>query len=488
MLQNSSSLDSNRSRLFFVCTMVIAALMVFSPLLYGGSRPLPQMVIELAALALLALSLLCTSVTYSLPRSLLFLAFATLVLPLLQLIPVPDSLWVALSGRAFYADALARALPGQTIEEFRQISLNSAATELGFYALLPALALVLVMGKLPTRYVLFCVYAFLFIAFVQASLALVQSATGVPGSGTYPNRNHLAGMLVMALPLALGLISSRIGKSPTQAGRSRSSGGLKGIVARISNVPNMNAVMLLAMCSVLISLGIIFSRSRTGIAMMMLGLFLSAVLFGRLMGEKKSIQVSGLIVIVVATLAIEIGLAPVVSRFGLDSAADDARWSIFAHAYEGLKNFFPLGSGIGSFPEVFRRFQPESVSGFVNHAHNGYLEYVFEGGIFALGIIIVFAVVYLVRWAVLLRMERGDALYYVQIGAGVSVLLLGLHEIFDFNMHIPANNLYFAFVVAIFFYQPKVETQPKVKRIKPSEIDTPRLQLSVLESKSNPFS
>jgi len=463
-------------------------MLMFSPLIWGGNRPLPQMVIELAALALFVLLLFNASTPSSLPRPLLVLAFAALALPLLHLIPVPISLWEALSGRAFYADALGKVLPEQSVEVFRQISLFPAATELGFYALLPALALLLTIGGLPIQYVLYCVYAFLLIAFVQASLALVQSATGVSGAGTYANRNHLAGMLAMALPIALGLMSSRIGKLRTYISRSPSSNGLRWIVARVSSMPGMNSVMLLAMCSILISLGIIFSRSRTGIAMMMLGIFLSALLFGRLMGERKSIQLSGLIVIVVTTLAIEIGLAPVVSRFGMDSTADDARWSIFAQVYEGIKSFFPLGSGIGSFPELFRRFQPESISGFVNHAHNGYLEYVFEGGVFALGIIVIFLVIYLARWIVIMREEREDTFHYVQIGAGISVLLLGVHEVLDFNMHIPANNLYFAFVVAIFFYLPKVENQPKKKRIKPCDNDTPMLQLRVLETKTNPFS
>jgi len=490
MWQKSFSLDSSESRFFYVCTAIVIAMLVFSPLVFGGNRPFPQMVLELTALALFALLLFCVSTLSSLPRSLLVLAFAALVLPLLQLMPVPAALWEALPGREFYAEALNKVLLGESVEGFRQISFMPTATELGFYALLPALAIMLTIGRLPTRYVLYCVYAFLLIAFAQAALALVQSATGAPGAGTYANRNHLAGMLVMAMPLALGLLSSKIGKSRPHAGRERTSAGIRGMVARISNVPGMNVVMLLLMTSVLFALGIIFSRSRTGIAVMMLGLFLSALLFGRLMGERKSIQISGVILIVVTTLAVEIGLAPVVSRFGLDSAVDDARWSIFAQAYEGLTTFFPLGSGIGSFPDLFRRFQPETVSGFVNHAHNGYLEYIFEGGIFALVIIASFVLIYILRWIVILRDEREGEFYYVQIGAGVSVLMLGLHELLDFNLHIPANNLYFAFIVAIFFYMPKMTAviTSGVERVKPREMNAPKLQISVLESKNNPFS
>lgn len=481
------SLDSNESRLFFICTAFVAAMLIFVPLLYGGNRPLPQLVVELAALGMFSLLLLCTQLPSNLPRSLLVLALAVLVLPLFQLIPVPTWLWEALPGRDFYAEALNEVLPEQSVDGFRQITLTPLATELGLYALFPAFAIILVISRLPSRYVLYCVYVFLFMAFIQAALTLIQSSTGISGVGTYANRNHLSGMLVIALPIVFGLISSRIGKSNKHSHRLRSPGFFRRSIEGISNIRGMNTIMLLGMCAILISLGVIFSRSRTGIAVMMLGFFLAALFFGRLMGKAKSIQVSGVILVAVATLAIEVGLAPVIARFSVESTVEDARWLIFSHVYEGLKVFFPLGSGIGGFPEVFRRFQPEAISGFVNHAHNGYLEYIFEGGVFSLGIIFGFFVMYIARWFALLKQDREDIFYYVQVGAGISVLLLGVHEFFDFNMHIPANNLYFAFVVAIFFYQFSGVAEFS-KKIALKQGDAQVLKLKVLESKSNPFS
>ena len=40
-------------------------------------------------------------------------------------------------------------------------------------------------------------------------------------------------------------------------------------------------------------------------------------------------------------------------------------------AMKGAVEFLPLGSGLGTFRDAFRRYQPEGIPGYVDHAHNG---------------------------------------------------------------------------------------------------------------------
>lgn len=502
MSNHHPSLDASNSRLFYFNLVIVIFILIFAPLIYGGNRPLPQLVLETTSIILLIGFFLSNRLDFHLPKNLIYILLVIVALPLIQLVPIPEALWADISGRDFYADALNRVFPDQMHAGYHSISLDPYITELGFYALLPAVSVLLVIGRMPVNFIIYCVFAFIFIATIQAILALAQSSSGVPGFGTFANRNHLAGMLAMSLPLVLGILADNFGKPKKFHTKNPTSSTLKKISDWVSSTPAMNAVMLLSVLAILIALGIIFSRSRAGIAIMMLGLLLSALLFGQMMGKKKSIQLSGLIFIIIITLAIEIGLAPVVSRFGADAAFEDARWSIFTHVYEGLQTFFPVGSGIGSFPEVFRRFQPEDVSGFVNHAHNGYLEYVFEGGLIAMLIIIFFSIIYLMRWPALLAESNQNNFHYIQIGAGISILLLGLHESVDFNLHIPANLIYFAFLVAVFFYQADKTYVHDLKphaigknnhhahsrlRVTSPRIAKPSVQLKIVESDSNPF-
>ena len=46
----------------------------------------------------------------------------------------------------------------------------------------------------------------------------------------------------------------------------------------------------------------------------------------------------------------------------------------------------------------------------------------------------------------------------MKVGAGIGILLMMLHGLTDFNLHIPANAIYFAFLAAVFFY-PQIDNE-----------------------------
>jgi hypothetical protein len=197
-------------------------------------------------------------------------------------------------------------------------------------------------------------------------------------------------------------------------------------------------------------------------------------------------------------LAIEIGLAPVMERFALDSALGDARWPIFNSSLVGLGLFFPFGSGIGTYPEVFRRFQPDAVGRFVNHAHNDYIEFLFEGGLLAAVILCLLLFYYARRWPALLRTGSWDAFHFLQIGAGISLMLLSLHGLTDYNWHIPANAIYFAFLAAVFFHHSHGMAKradhaaPEPADKPPKVAPSPQIKPTVIKAQTppgkNPFS
>ena len=197
----------------------------------------------------------------------------------------------------------------------------------------------------------------------------------------------------------------------------------------------------------------------------MLAVLLCTVAFARRIGGEKSMRFVTVFGAVVLGIALEIGLAPVLGRFAQQNITADLRWSIFSGTLAGIGEFFPLGSGIGTFPEVFRRFQPGDVGQFVNHAHNDYLEWLFEGGLAAAAIVLVVLAAYLRRWPQLWRSDRWSQLRFLQVASGISLLLLGLHGLIDFNLHIPANAIYFAFLAGLFFHrEAEREEAPRAER------------------------
>ena len=150
-------------------------------------------------------------------------------------------------------------------------------------------------------------------------------------------------------------------------------------------------------------------------------------------------------------LASLIGLAPVLMRFTSQDAVDDARWSFFAATWQAIGEFFPMGSGGGTFVEVFHRFDDGVALGrLVDHAHNDYLEWGLEYGLPAALIMILLLSVYLRQWRRFWGREHWSTFRFVQAGAGIALLLLMLHTIVDFNLHIPANAVFFAFLAGVF--------------------------------------
>ena len=301
----------------------LAGLLIFAPLIWGGIVPLPLLVMELAALALLA------GLAWRPPRAepslswplRIFLALLVL-LPLAQLLPVPLALWASLPGRAFYADALQQADVSGTGFEWRAIALIPTTTESAVLALLPPLAAFVTALTLRSRTLLKLVWVFLGIATAQTLLGLIQYGDGVDSpfrfgvalsgpsaTGTYVNRNHLAGLLEMALPLALGLLAVAVGQGPRRHVSRRQQGWRRGLA--FLSAARFNQALLFGAVALAILLGLIFTRSRTGVMLAMLGILLCTLLFSSRLGGRNVYGLLGTFTAVGIGLASLIGLAPV---------------------------------------------------------------------------------------------------------------------------------------------------------------------------------
>jgi O-antigen ligase len=201
----------------------------------------------------------------------------------------------------------------------------------------------------------------------------------------------------------------------------------------------------------LILLGIVFTRSRAGIALAMFGLFLAMFAFARRLGGDNIYGSMGSIVAILLVLAAEVGLLPVLDRFANDPT-QDLRWTIFATALDGIGHFFPFGSGAGTFILVYPRFQPIELGHvIVNHVHNDYLEALFEQGLLAVVLILLGVTLYVRQWKTVWTGNTWGLFRFIQVGAGIGILMMLLHSLIDFNLHIPVNAIFLAFFCWGFF-------------------------------------
>ena len=436
----------------------LSALLVLASLFRAGNRPLPLLALELLALAVFVLMIVYRQLPWlGLGRGERFAVGLLVAILLLQFLPVSADFWAALPGRTLYAEAQALFGDGRGLQSLSVVPFASQASAL---AILPPLAIFFGTILCADRQRLYLVYVFLTIATVQACLGLAQYGTqdgvlylgmlpSLAAQGTYPNRNHFAGLLEMAFPLAAALFAASFGNTAPKTRRYRSK-GLRAAFAAVGEA-RVNLYMLYLALLALFGLAIVFSRSRTGIALLILGVLISAAAFAPRLGGRQTLRTVSGVIVLLSGMACAIGLVPVLQRFAESDAVADSRWSIAIATLEGIGSFFPLGAGIGTFPEAFRRFHPADIPLFVNHAHNDYLEWLFEGGLLAAGLLLLLLALYLRRCFHIVREESWPRERYLRIGAAIGILLILLHGLVEYNLRIPANAIFFAFLAGLLF-------------------------------------
>lgn len=105
------------------------------------------------------------------------------------------------------------------------------------------------------------------------------------------------------------------------------------------------------------------------------------------------------------------------------------------------------GTGLGSFSHIFPLYQPLTIVGFVDLAHNDYLENILELGVPA-ALLLFGAVLYLGARCVVGVFRRRRDVIYSCAGAAATVLI-GVHSAFDFSMQIPAVVVTYAVILGV---------------------------------------
>jgi O-antigen ligase len=437
---------------------LLFATLFFAPIFRASVPALPQMMLQLFAIALAATALWSPGRLRISYREAIALGLL-LLLPLLYLVPLPAGVLDVMPGHAPY-----RATVGlvSATDQAGALSLVAFQTQSSWLVLLIPIAVFLATRALGESQQLKLVTLLLAIAAFQATLALVQFGAAQGGlllfgfdpsesgsAGTFRNRNHLAGMLEMILPIALALLVYSLGRE-----RGDPKAGWRRRVSFFASIRGHKALVYGAL-AVLLILGIIFTRSRTGIALAMMGILLTTFLFSRRIGGDNVYGPTGTLVALVAGLAASIGLVPVLDRFSVGGVMEDMRWTIFHASIEGLAAFLPFGSGPGTFPRVFPAFQPlELGPWFIDRVHNDYIEWIFGGGIPVALLILLLLGLYFFQWTRLYSRDRWSRYRFVQVAAGIGLLMMLIHEFLDFNLHIPANMVFFAFLAGLFFSDP----------------------------------
>lgn len=419
---------------------LLLALIVCLALAGGASRAdaLGQAIVRLAAAAALA-GLILSGARPRPDRWPTMILIAAAALPLMQLIPLPPSIWPLLPGRASFLEAAAAAGAAQP---WRPLALSPDAAWNAFFSFLaPAAALLLTATldedertRLPG-----VVFA---LAAVSAVVAVVQlSGSGLDNplinetvgtaSGIFANANH------QALLLALGIVAAAAwAEEPTSA-----SGRRRTALWRVP-VAGGAAVWFLLM--------IMASGSRTGLVLGFLALAVAAAIARRALGAMLAraprpmrwvLAGAGLTAILaLGVVSFTAGRAVSLNRLLVLSTGEDMRSRALPTVLDMISTYMPFGSGFGSFDPLFRMHEPDALLNlsYFNHAHNDYLEVALEGGIPAV-LLVIAALGWALRVGVAAwRADPSDRSVPAARFGATAMLLIALASVVDYPARTPA--------------------------------------------------
>lgn len=259
--------------------------------------------------------------------------------------------------------------------------------------------------------------------------------------GTYINRNHFAGFIEMILPLSLGYTLA--------LGNWKEKLSLKALMS--TDRPNFQFFLTIGLAVMVLAL--LFSKSRAGITGWGLGFLTFVILVhSGSNGIPRSFWViTSIIIGMVAFFSFRIGVDPILERF-LKISKEASRLNFWRDSLVIVKDH-PFGIGLATFKQVFPVYNVSTISEkTLYYAHNDYLQLLVEAGWIGFLALVSGFYIFLVRSFRKVRRMRLQAdpfRFFLTIGALSGLVSIAFHSFFDFNLHMPANCVYFVILIGI---------------------------------------
>lgn len=429
---------------------VLIFLLVLIFLTGGGSR---ADIASLPALRGVAALVLCyglwglTKVDFRNNRLALSLTALTVFLVLLQLVPLPPSVWQALPERSLIAEIDRAAGLGDI---WRPMSMDPIGTVNALHSLLVPGAVAVLCARLTDDQLARLPGLLLLLAGASAIVAVLQGLgdpngplylyqvtnNGVP-VGLFANRNHQAVLMAMILPLLAAWYA--LAKPQDQGSRKYLSIGIALFVIPLVMVTGSRAGLFTMAVAAASVVWLVQARAVPSLAKSSRK---------RIRRARRYYVPSEVLVLAFAVLLVGVMTATIVT--GRDEAidrlinrdtADEMRLLILPTMKALLGTHWLLGTGFGSFEAIYKVHEPDNLlfPTYMNHAHNDWLELVLTGGLPAVLLALLFAGALLRRAIQVLKpaaSEPGRPIILARLGL-IVIGLLAIASVGDYPLRTP---------------------------------------------------
>ncbi len=262
-------------------------------------------------------------------------------------------------------------------------------------------------------------------------------------TGTFVNRNHLAGYLEMTIAIGIGLLISMLGSStPGDTFKKKALNIFRLLMSAKARIRVSLVMMVIAL---------VLTHSRMGNTAFWVSLLITGsigLVFSKYATRSVVILFVSLILIDILILGQWFGLEKVKQRIEQTTLETAIRDEADIYALEQWKDYRLVGSGLGSFYAVFPQYRKADIGVYFDHTHNDYLEFATETGV--LGIILLgFVTVISLFAALLAQYRRHDPLMRgISFASIMGITAILIHSSVDFNLQIPSNAATFVILLA----------------------------------------
>lgn len=459
----------------------IILLIIYLPLPLGSNLPWAWQILELVVFSLgviWALKILTTREIVYRKTWLNLLILTALSLIIIQMIPLPVGLlkWLSPQTAQLYQLIPAEDALAQT---FQPITLAPAGTREAFILLSAYGLLFLVIFNNITRQAQIkrLALVMLLVGTFEAFYGLIGWLTGeafILGwqkragagqcSGTFYGGNLFAGFLVMNIPLALGLLMALGSKAQENILASPLPNGarvrVRGITSNLKTrlVPALREPIfwqriIIGFFGVIMITALCFSNSRGGILSCLMILICCAILLSLKKPWRRYLWYLGILVVLLLGGLYWLGFEPLLTELDsvkLGTGFFANRVPIWQSAFGIFKGFPFLGTGLGSFQEVYPQYQSLVYASYqIIHAHCDYLEILTDCGVLG-WLLFCGGLLYILVFLLKVIFVSGDHFgQRLALGGLLGIAGLALQNCADFNFQIPGNAAWWIALVAL---------------------------------------
>lgn len=262
----------------------------------------------------------------------------------------------------------------------------------------------------------------------RSALYLYRITNNGEAVGLFANRNHAATLLALLFPMFAIYAGSK---------------------ARTPDIERKRQIAVLVAIIILLPL-ILVVGSRSGLLLALISLVLSVILYQKLSAQNKSGKaafprlpiplVAVGVTLFLGAITIFFARAEAIDRFFEIGPAEIDRGTFWNIAKDQFSLYFPMGSGSGSFAQVFQLVEPLALLNptYLNRAHNDYLELAITFGVPGLVLLACFILWFGARTFALWRHMDGSR-HTVAMArmAGIVLIIIAAASAADYPLRTP---------------------------------------------------